>query len=493
MTPAAQALSVLAAVLAVAIGVGLIGGRHKLPTPGEFLVAGRSMGALLLWLLLGGEIYTAFTFLGAAGWAYGKGAPVYYIMCYGPVAYIIAYFTIPLAWNVGKRYGMLTLGDFFAVRYGSKPLGAFVSVIGFIFLIPYITLQMNGLQLLLGIAGFGTIDSQFAVVLAVVVIAFFVFLTGLRGAAWTSIVKDAAVLLAVLFAGIALPIHFFGSPSAVFERVAAVHPGWLTIARGGGGYDLMWFVSTVVLNAIAFFLFPQTFMSLLSAKSADALRRNYVFLPLYQVLMGFMIVAGFTALLVVPGLVGPDADKSFVLAIAKFYPPWLLGAIAGAGSLSALVPVSVQLLGASGLVAKNVFADVIRWPRTDVGRTNLTRALVLVLAAGAILLWAFLKTTLVELLLVAYNGMAQFLPGAVAAIWWRRATTAGVASGIAVGIAIVAVAASRQVSAVFDINIGLVALAVNACATVVISYVTAPPPAADVAAFQAAAHQDQVD
>jgi SSS family solute:Na+ symporter len=484
MTPAAEALGTAAVIVAVALITGLIGGRHKLPNPAEFLVAGRSMGALLLWLLLGGEIYTAFTFLGTAGWAYGKGAPVYYIICYGPVAYVIAYFTMPLVWNAAKRYSMLTIGDFFAVRYGSRALGALVSVVGFVFLIPYVTLQMTGLQILLGIAGFGTIDSQAAVFIAVVVIAVFVFLTGLRGTAWTSVVKDAV-------AGIALPIHFFGSPAAVFERVAAVKPGWLTIAPSGGGYDLSWFVTTVILNGIAFFMFPQTFMSVLSAKSANTIRRNYVFLPLYQVLMMFMIVAGFTALLVMPGLTGPDVDKSFVLAIAKFYPPWVLGAIAGAGSLAALVPVSAQLLGASGLVAKNLFADVFDWPKTDAARTAVTRGLVLVLAAGALILWALLKTTLVELLLVAYNGMAQFLPGAAAALWWRRATPWGVAAGIGAGIAIVIASVVRQVPALFGINIGLVALAVNLAITAIVSYATPPSPAAAFDEFQAAAMQDQ--
>src|SRR5579863_4792705 len=491
MSSAATALSIVAATLAVALGVGIIGGRRALPKPEDFLVAGRSMGALLLWLLLGGEIYTAFTFLGAAGWAYGKGAPVYYVLCYGPVAYIIAYFTIPFVWNVAKKYGMITIGDFFAVRFQSRELGAFVSIIGFIFLIPYITLQMNGLQLLLGIAGYGSIDSQIAVIVAVLVIAVFVFFTGLRGTAWTSIVKDAVVLAAVLFAGIALPIHFFGSPAAVIERVAQIRPGWLTIPRSGGGFDMTWFITTVILNGIAFFMFPQTFMSLLSAKSSGALRRNYIFLPLYSILIVMMIIAGFTALLVVPGLVGPDADKSFVLAIARFYPPWVLGLIAGAGCLSALVPVCVQLLGASGLVAKNLFADALGWPTTERARTAVTRALVLVLAAGAIVLWATLKTTLVELLLVAYNGMAQFLPGASAALWSRRATGPGIAAGIAVGIAFVVWAAVRQVPALFGINIGLIALAVNIAVAFVVSTLTAPPPQADVEEFQAAALHDQ--
>ena len=53
---------------------------------------GRSFGTVFLWILLAGEIYTSFTVLGAAGWAYGKGAPAFYILAYGAVAYLIGYF-----------------------------------------------------------------------------------------------------------------------------------------------------------------------------------------------------------------------------------------------------------------------------------------------------------------------------------------------------------------------------------------------------------------
>ncbi len=489
MTPSGIALLIAAAIVGVALVVGLIGARKRTPDPADFLVAGRSLGALLLWLLLAGEIYTAFTFLGAAGWAYGRGAPAYYILCYGPVAYIIGYFVMPLAWNVAKRYGLLTIGDFFSERYGSRALGAFVAIVGFVFLLPYVTLQMSGLQTLLGIAGYGAIGAQSAVFIAVAVIALFVFVAGLRGSAWTSVVKDAVVLAGVIFAGLVLPIHFFGSPAAVVAKVEALKPGWLTLTRGSAGFGTVWFVSTVVLNAVAFFMFPQTLMSVFSAKSADSLRRNYIFLPLYNLMLALMIFAGLTALLLVPGLKGTAVDQSFVLVVQKFYPPWVLGAVVGAGALAALVPVSVQLLGAAGLVAKNLLADVLAWPATEAQRAVALRALVLILAVGAIALWANLKETLVELLLISYNGMAQFIPGVAAAFWWRRATAAGVAAGIAVGIAIAVLAVVKQVPAVWGINIGLVALAVDVVVMIAVSLLTPAPASAGVIAFQDAAFE----
>ena len=488
MTPTAIALITAGAVVAVAIATGLVGAYRKIPDPGEYLVAGRSLGTLLLWLLLAGEIYTAFTFLGAAGWAYGKGAPVYYILCYGPVAYIIGYFVMPLAWNVAKKFNMLTIGDLFATRFASKGLGAFVGLVGFVFLIPYVTLQMTGLQILLGIAGYGAVDAQVAVFIAVIIMASFVFLTGLRGTAWTSVVKDAVVLGGVIFAGIVLPIHFFGSPAAVIAKVEALRPGWLTLSSSGTPYNTTWFVSTVVLNAASFFLFPQTLMSVFSAKSAQALRRNYIFLPLYQIMLVLMVFAGLTALLLVPGITGPDVDTSFMQVVAKFYPPWVVGLIAGAGCLSALVPVSAQLLGASGLVVKNVFVDLFSWEASEAARARLMRILVLALAAAALVMWALLKTTLVELLLISYNGMAQFIPGVVSAFWWRRATAWGVGAGIAAGLTVLAF--ESKVQTPFGINIGLIALAANIAVAIVVSIATPPLAPQTAARFRDAAFSD---
>jgi SSS family solute:Na+ symporter len=92
-----------------------------------------------------------------------------------------------------------------------------------VFLIPYATLQLTGVQVLLTIAGYGAVNSLAAVGVAFALIALFVFGTGLRGAAWASTIKDALVLIGVIFAGVVLPIRFFGSPagarSTPFSRV----------------------------------------------------------------------------------------------------------------------------------------------------------------------------------------------------------------------------------------------------------------------------------
>ena len=95
--------------------------------PQQLIVGGRSSDTLFLWVLLAGEIYSSFTFLGAAGCAYGQGASANYILCYGPLAYILSYYLGPLIWRVSRDHGLLTGLDFFVAQYGSRALGAWVS------------------------------------------------------------------------------------------------------------------------------------------------------------------------------------------------------------------------------------------------------------------------------------------------------------------------------------------------------------------------------
>jgi solute:Na+ symporter, SSS family len=458
---AVVALGIVAVVVAGTMILGLRAVRGVAMDPQEYIVGGRRMGVLLLWLLLAGEIYTTFTFLGAAGWAYGKGAPAYYILCYGTVAYIISFFLAPPIHRIARDRGMLTGPDFFTDRYGSRRLGALVALLGFLMLVPYVTLQLTGLQILLQIAGFGAFNPLAAVAIGFFVVAIFTFVTGLRGAAWASVVKDALVLLGVMFAGLVLPTHFFGSPAGALDAVLRDHPGWLTIAPGTAPNGIVWVVTTTILTACGFFMWPQSMAAIYSARNEDTLRRNAIFLPFYQVMLLLVFFAGFTALEVLPGLKGSAADQSFMLVVQKHYSPWVLGFVAAAGTLAALVPAAGQLLAAASIVGKNVFADY-GLTRDAAAQTRTTRILVLVVAVLAFAFWALAKTTLVGLLLIGYNGITQLFPGVVLGIAARRPPAVAVGAGIIAGLLTLVYFARSGTSQAAGINTGLVALAINA-------------------------------
>ncbi|HEY9085473.1 MAG TPA: sodium:solute symporter family protein [Candidatus Tyrphobacter sp.] len=439
--------------------------------PQQYIVGGRSFGTLFLWLLLAGEVYTSFTFLGAAGWAYGRGAPAYYILAYGTCGYVIGYFLLPAIWRVAEERGLLTAPDFFVDRYGSRALGVGVALTQFVMIVPYVTLQLTGLQILLTMAGYGTFDATAAVGVAFLLMALFVFTAGLRGTAWASVVKDALVLAAVTFAGIAIPMRFFSSVPAMLEHLRAAHPAMLTLAPGAAPSGTFWYVSTVLLTGIGFYMGPQSFAAVYSARSAEALRRNAIFLPLYQIVLLLVFFAGFSALLIVPGLKGAAADQSFLLVVQRFYPPWVMGLIAAAGALAALVPASALLLGAASVIAKNVLGDGLNLVRTDRARLIATRAFVLVIAVLALVFWLVEKQTLVGLLLIVYSGITQFAPGVVCAFLWRRATAWGVGAGLVAGLA-AAVWLSVSAIPIAGLNAGFVALMLNVVVLVAVSLAT---------------------
>lgn len=465
------ALSIVAVFVAATIAFGLWSVRRIPQDPVQYIVGGRSFGTILLWVLLAGEIYTSFTFLGMAGWAYGKGAPAYYIFAYGVVGYIIGYFLLPQIWRVGKERNLLTAPDFFADRYGSRALGIAVAICQFVLLIPYVTLQLSGLEHILQIAGYGAYNATVSVGVAFLLVALFVFTTGLRGTAWASVIKDVLVLGAVIFAGIAIPIAFFGSHTALIDQVLRRHPGFLTLPAGGAPNGTVWYVSTVLLTGIGFYMGPQSFNAVFSARSENTLRRNAVYLPIYAgIVLVLVFFAGLSALLIVPGLKGANVDESFLLVVQRYYPPWVIGFVAAAGSLAALIPASALLLAAASVFSKNVLGE-FGIATSDAARTRATRVLVLIVAAAAVGLWLLQPRTLVELLLIYFSGIAQFAPAAIATFAWRRTTVWGAAAGIAAGITLAAVLSNISVP-LGGINPGFLAMVANVTVLIVVSLLT---------------------
>ena len=475
MSGAGVALTIVAVVVFGTIAFALLGIRRIKMDPQQYIVGGRSFGTVFLWVLLAGEIYTTFTFLGIAGLSYSQGAPAYYVMAYGTCAYIIAYFITPRVWRVGKDHGLLTGPDFFETRYGSRGLGVGVALLMFAMIVPYVAIQLSGLQILLRIAGYGAYDATVSVCIAFFVLALFVFTAGLRGTAWASVIKDVLVLAAVVFAGVAIPTHFFGSPSAMLQRVLETHPQMLTLAPGAAYHGTTWFWSTVLLSAIGFFMGPQSFNAVYSARSGATLRRNAMLLPFYQCFLSLMVFAGLSAALIAPGLKGPAVDQSFLLVVQRFYPPWILGFVASAGALAALVPASALLLAGASVITKNIMGDALGIATEARSQTNLTRVLVLVVAVLAVAVWLIGGKTVVELLLVYYNGITQFAPGVVATFLSSRVSAWAVGAGIGTGLLVAVPLALLNITPL-GLNAGFVGLLANIAVLVAISMATRPPP-----------------
>jgi solute:Na+ symporter, SSS family len=467
MTPATIALGVLAATLAVVLGLALQARGAR--TLEQWSIAGRGFGTLLIFLLFAGEIYSTFTFLGASGLAYGQGAPAFYILAYAPVAYILSYWLLPVIWQRAATWHSVSQPEFFASAYRSAAFGRLIAGISIAAMIPYLVLQLRGLGIIVREISYGAISANTAIVIGTCAMVTYVVIAGLRGSARAAMLKNVLVLAVVLGLGIALPITLFGSHGALFDRLIAERPTYFLFeAEGRSG---SWYASTVLLTACGFYLWPHTFQSVFSARDGDTFRRNAAIMPLYQIILLFVFFVGFTAALHVPGLEGSDVDQALLRVTRAVYGPWIVGTVGAAGMLTALVPGSILLMTCATIVARLLVPNAALDPGRDV---RMARRLVPVIALVA--LWFTFRggETLVTLLLFAYSIVTQLFPALlVALVWPARAHAPSAVAGLLVGEGIVVGTGLAEITvpallptwphAITDIHIGLFALIINAC------------------------------
>src|ERR1035438_8506969 len=437
---------------------------------GQWTVGARGFGGLLMYLLMAGEVYTTFAFLGASGWAYSRGGPTLYIMAYLTLAYVVSFFILPQIWELGRRHGLQTQADFFVMRYGNKYLAAFVCVVGIAFLIPYLQLQLTGLGIIVSIASFDGIGRTPAMVISVVLLATFVFTGGVRAVAWVSVLKDLLMVLAALSIGIGIPYIHYGGIGPMFAALAHARPGHLTMPGATANLGHTWYISTVLLTSLGFYMWPHAFGAAFTAKSGDTLRRHAVVMPLYTLTLAFVFFVGFTAVLVVPGL--PNGDLSLLTIVRKSFPPWFLGVVGGAGALTAMAPAAIFILTAATLFAKNLYRPVFAPAMTDDQVAKLARAMVVALGLISLLLAIYSSTTLVSLLLTGYAGVSQFFPGVVLGLYWKRVSMTGVFAGLIAGVGAVLFLMLSHRDPWFGWSAGFVALCLNFLITVVLSWLT---------------------
>ncbi len=467
MSPSAIALTVIFAIVLLGSTIGFFAGRHHKMNLEQWTVGGRGFGTLLIWLLMAGEIYTAFSFLGASGWAYSRGGPVLYILAAQIVGSVVAFFILPPIWELGREHRLQTLPDFFLMRYRCKYLAAFAATIGVAFMVPYVQLQLTGLGLIVRVASFDGIGRTPAMGIGVVLLAAFVLASGIRAVAWVSVLKDTLMILAVASVGIAIPHIYFGGIGPMFATLARIRPGHLTMPGATSNLGHSWYISTVLLTAFGTCMWPHLFAATFTAKNADTVRRNAIALPLYTISVVFIFIAGFTALLVIPGL--RDGDLSMLMLVRKAFPAWMLGLIGGAGALTAMVPAAILLLAASTLFAKNLYRPIFAPAMTDEQVGRLARATVVALALISLYFAVYSSTTLVSLLLLGFDGVAQFLPGIVLGLFWKRVTRAGIFSGMIAGVACAALLVLTNRDPFGGLNAGFIGLCLNFAIAIPIS------------------------
>ena len=467
MNPTVVALAIIAIIVAIGTLIGLSAGTRRKMDLEQWIVGDRGFGILLVWLLTAGEIYTTFTFLGASGWAYSKGAPVLYILAYQPLMNVVAFFILPQVWEVGRKYRLQTQADFFQVRYNNNYLSAFVALVGIVFIVPYLQLQLTGLGMIVEVASYGAIHRTPAMILAFMIVAAFVLTSGIRGVAWVSILKDLLLLFSAVFIGVAIPYIYFGGIGKMFAALVRANPAHLVMPGATTNLGHSWYISTVLLVAVGFYMWPQFFGASFSAKSSNTLRSNAVVMPFYSITMPLMFFVGLAATLILPGLA--NGDLAMLTLVRKTFPAWFLGLIGGAGALTAMVPAGIMILTAATLFAKNMCRTILFPRMTDQQVAKLAKISVLVITSAALCSAIYSATTLVYLLLVGYGGVGQFFPGVVLGLYSKRVSMLGVFAGLVVGEFIFIPLMVTKHDPVIGLNAGFIALCCNFIVVAVVS------------------------
>jgi solute:Na+ symporter, SSS family len=484
VSAAAVCLATIVAIVAFGAAVGFVAGVHRKMDLEQWTVGGRGFGLVLVFLLMAGEVYTTFSLLGASGWIYARGGPTLYVLAYITLAYVVSFFILPQIWELGRRHGLQTQSDFFSLRYGNRYLAAFVSLVGIASFVPYLQLQITGVGIIVSIASFDGIGRGTAMTVAVVLLVAFVFASGVRAVAWVSVVKDVLMLCAALAIGIGVPYMHFGGIAPMFAALVQAKPAHLTMPGATLNQGHAWFISSVLLTSLGFYMWPHFFGAAYTARSADTLRRNAVVMPLYTLTLVFIFFAGFAAVLVAPGLA--NGDLALLTVVRRSFPPWFLGVVGGAGVLTAMVPAAIITLTAATLFAKNLYRPLFAPAMTDDQVARLARAMVVVMGLVSLTLAIFSSTTLVSLLLVGYAGVTQFFPGVVLGLYWQRVTTPAVFAGMAAGVATGAFLMLTHRDPLFGMNAGFLALCLNFVIVVGVSLLR-PAPAGDAQALLQAA------
>lgn len=421
----------------------------------EWGLGGRRFGAVITWFLLGGDLYTAYTFIAVPALAFGAGAIAFFAVPFTIVAYPIFFLVFPRLWQVCHTHHYITAGDFVRGRFGNRWLALAVAVTGIVATMPYIALQLSGLQVVisaLGISGRG-VAADLPLVIAFLVLAAFTYSSGLRAPASIAIVKDILILVTAFAAVIVIPIQLGG-----FGKIFAAVPSAklllaAPVANTTGAYSA--YATLALGSAFAIYLYPHSLTGILSASSGGAVRRNAALLPAYSLLLGFLALLGFFAI-----AAGVATLPEYAAGFRQFgnnfavpalflhsFPAWFVGIAFAAIGIGALVPAAIMSIAAANLYTRNIHREFIHKRPTDREEAQMAKRASLLVKFGALVFIVFVPTQYaVYLQLLGGIWIIQILPavmlgaytswfnGWALLVGWAAGTVVGTAMAVAVNL-----------------------------------------------------------
>ncbi len=431
----------------------------------EWALAGQRFGIVITWFLVGGDLYTAYTIIAVPALVYGVGAYGFFAIPYAVIIYPFVFAVIPRFWAACRQGGYLTAADFVQDRYQNPPLGIAVAITGLLATMPYIALQLVGIQVLIAALGLG--KGELPLIVAFVILAIYTYKSGLRAPAMIAFVKDCMIYITVIAAVLLIPLKL-GGYGAVFEAA-----GKFFAAKGGstGLYlkpsQMLPFASLALGSALALFMYPHSVTGILSSSGSRTIRWNAILLPAYTILLGLIALLGYMA--IADNIKVANPNEAVPALFLKNFPDWFVGFSFSAIAIGALVPSAIMSIGAAKLFTRNLWKPLIRRQVSEKEETTIAKIASLVVKLGALVFVIFVPIQYaIDFQLLGGIWILQTFPSVVFGLYrtplkgwplfigWLAGMVAGTWSFVLVGLKPV-----FPVAGVGLIYIALIALALN--------------------------------
>ena len=439
------ALIVFIALFVFVTGLGFWAARWRagdLTQLHEWGLGGRRFGTFVTWFLLGGDLYTAYTFIAVPALVYGAGALGFFAVPYTILIYPLLYMVFPRLWSLAHKHGYVTSSDVVLGRYGNKWLALAVGITGIVATMPYIALPLVGMQVVIGAMGVSGegIVGDLPLIIAFIILAAFTYTSGLRAPAMIAVVKDMLIYLVVIAVSIVVPLHF-GGFGPIFAAVPAAK---LTLAAPvGDTYGAYSTYATLALgSALALFLYPHSLTAILSSANPGAIRRNAALLPAYSLVLGFLALLGFMAFALHVGS-APEFAAGFKqygnnfavpALILSVFPGWFAGLAFAAIAIGALVPSAIMSIACANIVSRTIYRGFLSPDATNAQESAVAKVSSLVVKLGALVFIIFVPVPYaLQFQLLGGLWMIQVLPSVILGLYLRMLNGWALLIGWAVG------------------------------------------------------------
>ncbi|WP_093211969.1 MULTISPECIES: monocarboxylate uptake permease MctP [unclassified Variovorax] len=396
----------------------------------EWGLGGRNFGTWITWFLVGGDFYTAYTVIAVPALVYAVGAYGFFALPYTILVYPIVFIIMPKLWHAAHRAGHVTAADVVYGRYGSRALELAIAVTGVVATMPYIALQLVGMEVVIKALG---LTGELPLAAAFVILALYTYSAGLRAPALIAFVKDLMIYIVVLVAVVLVPMKL-GGYASVFHAA-----GDAFAAQGGAtGLTLkpaqyLPYASLALGSALAAFMYPHTLTGIFAARSANTIRKNAVFLPAYTVLLGLIALLGYMAY--AANLTVKSNNDVVPALFNALFPSWFAGFAFAAIAIGALVPAAVMSIGAANLFTRNFWKAYVKPDVTPAGEAKVAKIVSLVVKLGALVFILFLPTQFaLDLQLLGGLWILQTFPSVVFGLFFGWFRAPALLTGWAVGL-----------------------------------------------------------